>query len=110
MNEDERQSLIRTVAETHSSLSEVALKLRRELPPKAPALKTVIKAECEIFRLKRELQRLDIEVLDQAKGRKSLPEVRRGGKVVAVDQLRRQSDRHDKPRMGLPHERETIVR
>ena len=97
MTEDERQYLIRTVAETHSSLSEVALKLRLELPPKAPALKTVIKAEREIFRLQREFQRLDIEVLEQAKGSKSLPEVRRGGKVVAVDQLQRQSDRHDKP-------------
>ena len=90
MTEDERQYLLRTVAETHASLSEVALKLRLELPPKAPALKTVIKVE-------RELQRLDIEVLEQAKGRKSLPEARRGGKVVAVDQLLRQNDRHDKP-------------
>ena len=97
MTEDERQYLIRTVAETHSSLSEVALKLRLELPPKAPALKAVIKAEREIFRLKRELQRLDIEVLEQAKGRKSLPEVRRGGKVVDIDQLLRQKVRHDKP-------------
>ena len=78
MTEDERQYLIRTVAETHASLSEAALKLRLELPPKAPALKTAIKAEREIFRLKSELQRLDIEVLEQAKGRKSLPEVRRG--------------------------------
>ena len=97
MNEDERQYLFITVSEIHSRLSEVALKLRQELPPKAPALKTVIKAEREIFRLKRELQRLDIEVLEQAKGRKSLPEVRRGGKVVSMDQLLRQSDRHDKP-------------
>ena len=91
MTEDERQYLLRTVAEIHASLSEVALKLRLELPPKAPALKTVIKAEREIFRLKSELQRLDIEVLEQAKGRKSLPEVRRGGKVVAVDQLLQQT-------------------
>ena len=49
MTEDERQHLYRTVSETHSSLSEVALKLRLKLPPKAPALKTVIKAEREIF-------------------------------------------------------------
>ena len=97
MTEDERQYLLRTVAETHASLSEVALKLRQELSPKAPALKTVIKADREIFRLKRELQRLDIEVLEQAKGRQSLPEVRQGGKVVAVDQLLRQSGRHNKP-------------
>ena len=97
MTEDERQYLLRAVAETHAILSEVALKLRLELPPKAPALKTVIKVEREIFRLKRELQRLDIEILEQAKGRKPLPEIRQGGKVVDMDQLRRQSDRHDKP-------------
>ena len=106
MTEDERQYLFRTVTETHASLSEVALKLRLELPPKAPALKAVIKAEREIFRLKRELQQLDIEVLEQAKGPQSLPEVRRGGKVVPMDQLLRQSDRHDKPCMGSPHETE----
>ena len=38
MTEDERQYLLRAVSETHASLSEVALKLRLELPPKAPAL------------------------------------------------------------------------
>ena len=38
----------------------------------------------------RELQRLDIEDLEQAKGRESSPELRYGGKVVDVDQLLRQ--------------------
>ena len=97
MTEDERQYLLRTVAEAHVSLSEVAFKLRRELTPKAPALKRAIKAERETFHLKGELQRLDMEDLEQAKGRESLPEVRRGGKVVDVDQLLRQKDRHDEP-------------
>ena len=97
MNEDERQRLLETVAEAHGGLSEIAFKLRRELTMKAPALKAAIKAEREIFRLKRELQRLNIEDLEQAKGRTSLPEVRRGGKVVDVDQLLRQ-----KPRDGEP--------
>ena len=36
MTEDERQDLLSTVTESHASLSEVALKLRLELPPKAP--------------------------------------------------------------------------
>ena len=45
MTEDEQQELLRTVAQTHASLSEGALKLRLELPPKAPALKTALKAE-----------------------------------------------------------------
>ena len=109
MTEDERQYLLRTVAEAHVVLSEVAFKLRRELTPKAPALKRAIKAERETFHLKGELQRLDMEDLEQAKGREpsveafdigvleSLPEVRRGGKVVDVDQLLRQKDRHDEP-------------
>ena len=56
---------------------------------------TAIKAERETFHLKGELQRLDMEDLEQATGRESLPEVRRGGKVVDVDQLLRQKDRHD---------------
>ena len=97
MTEDERQNLLRAIAEAHAGLSEVAFKLRRELTPKAPALKAAIKAEREIFRLKRELQRLNIEDLEQAKRLKSLPEVRRGGKVVDVDQLLRQKPRDDEP-------------
>ena len=97
MNEDERQRLLETVAEAHGGLSEVAFKLRRELTTKAPALKAATKADREIFRLKRELQRLNIENLEQAKGRTSLPEVRRGGKVVDVDQLLRQKPRDDEP-------------
>ena len=97
MNEDERQNLLETVAEAHGGLSEVAFKLRRELTPKAPALKAAIKAEREIFRLKRELQRFDVEDLEPAKDRTSLPEVRRGGKTADVDQLLRQKPRDDEP-------------
>ena len=58
MTEDERQNLLRTVAESHAGLSEVTLKLRRHLPPKAPVLKTAIKAERGAFHLKRTLQQL----------------------------------------------------
>ena len=78
MTEDERQDLLRTVFESHASLSEVALKLRLELPPKAPALKTAIKAERGAFHLKRTLQQLVVEDLEHANGLDSLPEVRRG--------------------------------
>ena len=97
MTEDERQELLETVAEANAGLSEVAFKLRQEVTPKAPVLKAAIRAERETFRLKRELQRLDIEDPEQAKGRESLPEVRRGGKVVDMDQLLRQKVRHDEP-------------
>ena len=97
MTEDERQNLLETVAEAHGGLSEVAFKLRRELTAKAPALKAAIKAERETFRLKRELQRFDVEDLEQAKDRTLLPKVRRGEKVVDVDQLLREKVRHDEP-------------
>ena len=97
MTDDERLELVGTVAEANAGLSEVVFKLRRELTPKAPALKAAIKAERETFRLKREIQQLDIEDPEQAKGHESLPEVRRGGKVVDMDQLMQQKTRHDKP-------------
>ena len=77
MTEDERQDLLRTVAESHASLSEVALKLRLELPPKAPVLKTAIKAEREAFLLKRALQQIVVEDLEHADEDQSLPEVHR---------------------------------
>ena len=97
MTEDERHHLVGAVSEAHAGLTEVAFKLRRELTPKALALKAAIKAERETFRLKREIQQLDIEDPEQATGRESLPEVRRGGKVVDMDQLLQQKTRHDEP-------------
>ena len=78
MTEDERQDLLRTVAGSHASLSEVALKLRLELPPKAQVLKTAMKAERVAFYLKRTLQKIVVEDLEHANEGKSLPEVRRG--------------------------------
>ena len=87
MTEDERQDLLRTVSESHASLSEVALKLRRALPPKAPALKAAIKAKRGAFDLKRTLQQLVVEDLEQAKELVALPEVRLGGQVVDVKLL-----------------------
>ena len=38
-----------------------------------------------------------LRILNKQKGRTSLPEVRRGEKVVDVDQLLRQKARHDEP-------------
>ena len=89
MSEDERQELVRTAAEAHSGLKEIAFKLRRELGAKAPALKEALKAERVAFRLKRELQQLDIQGPEPARRRESLGEVRRGGKVIDIERLRR---------------------
>ena len=97
MTEDERQDLLRTVAESHASLCEVALRLRLELPPKAPALKTAIKAERVAFHLKRALQQLVIEDVEQANERERLPKVLRGGQVVDVKRQLRPTARYDAP-------------
>ena len=93
MSEDERQEMLRTVAEAHADLREIALRLRRRLPAKAAAAKAGVRAEQEAFRLKIELQRLVLADPDPAAGRGTLPEVRRGGKVIDIERLRRGKDR-----------------
>ena len=76
MSEDERQEMLRTATEAHADLKELAFRLRCRLPSKAPAAQAAIKAEQELFRLRRELQRLE------------LAEGRRGGKVIDISRLR----------------------
>lgn len=92
--EDERRELAATVADAHTGLREAAFRLRRVLAPKAPVLKAALKAEREAFRLKSELERLDRENPGPGRERVSLPEVRRGGKVIGMDRLRRPKGRH----------------
>ena len=79
MSEDERLEMLRTATEAHADLKEIALRLRRRLASKAPATKAAVKAEQELFRLRRELQRLELSEPDPAPRRGPLPEVRRGG-------------------------------
>ena len=45
MSEDERLEMLRTVAEAHSGLREVAFRLGREMRLKAPVLKEAINIE-----------------------------------------------------------------
>ena len=89
MSEDERLELVRTATEAHAGLSEIAFKLRRELGAKAPALKEAVKAEERAFRLKRELQKLDLTDPELPRRREELADVRRGGKVIDIERLRR---------------------
>ena len=62
-----RQEMVATVAEAHAGLRELAFKLRRELTMKAPELKAAIKAEQEVFRLKRYLQQPSAVIHPQSK-------------------------------------------
>ncbi len=97
MSEDERQEMLRTVAEAHTGLRELAFRLGRELRLKAPALKAAIRAEGVVFRLKCYLQQLDIDDPELPRRREALAEVRRGGKVVDLDRLRRQKGPDEAP-------------
>ena len=96
MSEDERHEMLRTVDEAHSGLKELVLRLRRHTP-KSPAHKAAVKAEQVVFRLKRELQQLDLENLELPRRRDALPEVRRGGNVIEVDRLGRRKGPNDVP-------------
>ena len=86
MSEDERQEMLRTVAEAHLGIREIALRLRRRLPAKVPATKATVRAEEEVFRLRRELLQLELSEPDPAEGR-------HGGKVIDISRLRRGKDR-----------------
>ena len=76
----------------HGGLKEFALRLRRRLTLKAPATKAAVKAEQEVFRLRRELQRLVISGPAPAESRRPLPEARHGGQVIDIGRLRRGKD------------------
>ena len=89
MSEDERLELAAAAAEAHAGLKEIAFRLRWQLGPKAPVLKAALKVEQEAFLLKRELERLDLTDPVQGERRQALPDVRRGGKVIDIDRLRR---------------------
>ncbi len=89
MSEDERLDLVAAAAEAHAGLKEIAFRLRWQLGPKAPVLKAALKVEQEAFRLERELQRLDLTDPEPARRREPLPDVRRGGKVIDIERLRR---------------------
>ena len=78
MSEDERLELLRAAAEAPADLKELDLRLRRQLTSKAPATRAAGRAEEGVFRIRRELQRLELSGPDPAERRGLFPEVRRG--------------------------------
>jgi len=89
MNENERHEMLRTVSEVHASLEELALRLRRRLESKAPAVQAAVQAEQEVARLRRELQQLVVDEPEFPRRRGPSSEGRRGGKTLDSDRLRR---------------------
>ncbi len=84
LTESEREELLDELTKVHDVVSTVVLKLRRRYSAKTPAVKAAAKAERGLFQLKRDLIKMDLE---EAPVRTTLPEVRRGEKVVDLDDL-----------------------
>ena len=84
MTEPEREELLAQLTEAHNVISKLARELRSRYWHKAAAVKAAAKAERDLFRLKREMEKMDLnEVADKT----PLPEVKRGGTVVDVEKL-----------------------
>lgn len=61
--------MLRTATEAHAVLNELALRQCRRLSSTASATKAAVKAEKELFRLRREFQRIKLSSPDSAERR-----------------------------------------
>ena len=89
MSEDERLKLLETVVEAHASLADAALELRRRFSRQSRSAKAAVKAEQEVFRLKRELRRFDLSDPLPPLAGGPLPEGLQGQQVIDFARLRR---------------------
>ncbi len=84
LTEPEREQILADVAEAHNAISNLLSDLRRRYSAKSPALKAAAKAERNLFQLKREILKMDLE---NTPARSPLPSLRRGGKVIDPELL-----------------------
>ena len=78
LSEAERQQLLAELTAAHNSLSAMLSDLRRRYAAKLPVMKAAAKAERQLFQLKRELEKMDL----QKTGKEALPIVKRAGTAV----------------------------
>ena len=79
LTEQDREQILAEVTEAHNAISKLLSNLRSRYSPKSPVLKVAAKAERDLFQLKREILKLDLE---NPPARSPLPSLTRGGKVV----------------------------
>ncbi len=84
LTEPEREQILADVTEAHNAISELLSDLRRRYSPKSPVLKAAAKAERNLFLLKREILKMDLE---NTPARSPLPSLTRGGKVIDPELL-----------------------
>ncbi len=84
LTEPDREQILAELTEAHNAISKLLSDLRRRYSAKAPALKAAAKAERHLFKLKREILKLDLE---NPPTRSPLPSLTRGGKVIDPERL-----------------------
>ena len=84
LTEPDREQILAELTEAHNAISKLLSDLRRRYSPKLPVLKAAAKAERDLFHLKREILKLDIE---NPPARSRLPALTRRGKVIDPEQL-----------------------
>ena len=84
LTEQDREQILAEVTEAHNAISKLVSDLRRRYSAKAAVLKAAVKAERDLFHLKREILKMDLE---NTPARSPLPSLTRGGKVIDPEQL-----------------------
>ncbi len=84
LTEPDREQILADLTEAHNAISKLLSDLRRRYSPKSPALKAAAKAERDLFQLKREILKMDLE---NPPARPPLPSLTRAGKVIDPEDL-----------------------
>ncbi len=84
MTQPDREHILAELTEAHNAISKLLSDLRRRYSAKSAVLTAAVKAERDLFHLKREILKLDLE---NPPARLSLPVLTRGGKVLDPEQL-----------------------
>ncbi len=84
LTEPDREQILADLTEAHNAISKLLSDLRRRYSAKSPALKAAAKAERDLFQLKREILKMDLE---NTPARSPLHSLRRAGKVIDPELL-----------------------
>ena len=85
LTEPDREQILAELSEAHNAISKLLSDLRRRYSAKSAVLKAAVKAERDLFHLKREILKLDLE--NPPAARSPLASLTRGGKVIDPEQL-----------------------
>ena len=86
LTEPDREQILAELSEAHNAISKLLSDLRRRrYSAKSAVLKAAVKAERDLFHLKREILKLDLD--NPPAARSPLASLTRGGKVIDPEQL-----------------------